>query len=157
MDAGAEGNPCLTAPAAGRPEFRAQLHEITRCMAYPDIEELRRVEEGELVFDWLNHAELRRHRRSGYWHWVDRRPRERCRWENGAVLEDAPALPPVVFPPTGVDPALCWAERLAAGARVAFARELAVVLGRVFPREVIIRIHLEVFWGEGRGGQPPHN
>ncbi len=54
---------------------------------------------------------------------------------------------PLVVPSTAVDPARCWAEQLAAAARVAFARELAVVLARALPREVIIRIHLEVFWG----------
>jgi hypothetical protein len=43
-----------------------------------------------------------------------------------------------------------WAEKLASETRVAVAREIAVIFARTFPREVIIRIHLEVFWGEGR-------
>ena len=51
-----------------------------------------------------------------------------------------------------VDPARCWAEKLASMARVAFAHELAVVLAKTFPREIIIRIYLEAAWGEKLAG-----
>jgi len=53
---------------------------------------------------------------------------------------------PLAYPPTAADVARRWAEQLASTARVAFARELAVVLAKTFPREVVIRIYLEVFW-----------
>jgi hypothetical protein len=118
-------------PSGGLAAFRAQLVDITAACRYPNTGEHRKVdpEAGGLAYEWCAEAVLRRHRRSGYWIWD---------------------TAPVMYPPTAPDLALCWAEKLASEARVAFARELAVVLARVFPREVTIRIYLEVFWGEGR-------
>lgn len=74
---------------------------------------------------------------------------------SGAVLWRTAAygwvwLMPSTVAATTADLTRCWSEKLAIEARVACARELAVIFAKQFPREVIVRIYLEVFWGEGR-------
>jgi len=127
--------------------FRAQLADVTGACRYPDTGELREVdpEAGDLAYGWYAHADLRRHRRSGYWLWDNRRPKAWCPREQRLVA-CAPPRPPVMYPAADVALARRWAEQ---AARVAFAHELAVVLAKTFPREVVIRIYLEAFWGDG--------
>lgn len=91
--------------------------------AYPDEEVFRRGHPRE----WA--ATLRR---TSDWDW----------W-----AQDDRMVGALVFPALGIDLAVCWAS----AERVRRAREFVPVLARVLPRDLVVRIHAEVFWGGAPG------